>query len=421
MPTKLDLSGDEMIARVRAQNSVASRRYYRSNKAVVAERRKKMRDEMMSKARAFDAGAVAPAKPAVEAVPSKPKKVFMLQQMDHGEKEVVRKTFDQDGIMKELIRLYASGKIASKKSFENYRSSLNMIFMLLKPGEDLLTAILSPESFVQTIAESRDPRTGEQYAENTLKSRFQTIVYVIDNIIDPPQQQRQLIPESIKNVWKREFGVKKIVSDKVVVAERNANQKLVPWPEMLELVAEHYGEHSKAFLMTSMYQQVPVRDDFQLKIAEAVEQTRDNKTNFIVSPEDPSSNCTVVINHYKTASRYGFGHTYKLSEYVSSLARDYMNKRGLDEGDFLFGKSSQSHFIGSLNDKIKLPPEYPRIGITTFRRMSASQADLETPEQMYDHAQRLLHAVNTQQSKYKGNTKSLKQASITAFVAKANK
>ena len=122
-----------------------------------------------------------------------------------------------------------------------------------------------------------------------------------------------------------------------------------------------------------------------------------NKTNFLVVPEQ--GKCTIVLNAYKTQGKYGYNHHYPLSDFASALTRRYMNRKNRTYGDYIFGDTEQSHFVGDKIGKLlesEMPEGVKKITINTLRRMSASEAELDTPEKMYAFSKKMLHGVHTQ-------------------------
>lgn len=406
MPAKLNLSAEEMVERKREQSRVASKKRYDNNKKAIAETRKISRDVIKAKARAFDQGRVSEVT-ALEkdAESTTPKKIYQNQQGVKNDKEIVRKSFDLDGIFDEIERLYSAGKIKKEDTKKNYRSNVNQMSELHNCNKDFLKCLNDPDTLIKELYNSKNPHNDKKYAVNTLKMRFETILFVIDKIIDPTGQKRQFISDEAKEKYDYEYNILKIKS-KQVQTVRNETELLMNWSDFLELVKTNFGESSKQFLMTLFYHTTPVRDDFQLQIVKTIEESRgdkrdetnpNNKKNFIIVPVQ--GNCTIIINAYKTDSKYSYNHGYGLSDYASKLTREYMKKKKLDYGKYLFGNSLQSHFVSDMGQRLEseMPKGVKNVLIGTMRRMSASEADLDTPEKMFAFSRKMLHNVHTQQ------------------------
>ena len=109
----------------------------------------------------------------------------------------------------------------------------------------------------------------------------------------------------------------------------------MPFNEYKQLVLEHYGNDSKEFIIASLYDQVPCRDNLgTLKIVGNMKDTTLNdKMNCIVIPRVPTVG-TVVLNVYKTSTKYETL-KYKLNSELTNMLRDYISKNTFAD-DILF-------------------------------------------------------------------------------------
>ena len=207
----------------------------------------------------------------------------------------------------------------------------------------------------------------------------------------------------------------KIIS-KQQAEKKQDEEEFMSYDDYMPIVEQQFGLDSKPYLIASMYNCIPVRDDFQLKIVATLAETKSQKTNFVVVPEDEDKPCVVVINSYKTQTKYGVNNRYTLDgngEDTSNLIRTYITNEELDYDEYLFGDELLSKYVSNYN-RILFDDEIieHRITIKTLRSMWISRGlDLDsTPEQMVALARKCLHSVNVQQAVYKRKIKKGKAA-----------
>ena len=71
----------------------------------------------------------------------------------------------------------------------------------------------------------------------------------------------------------------------------------------LEKIKSTFGPLSKEYVLTSLYKEVTLRDDFVLLIVPSIQSIDDNDLSYIVTPK--TRELTLIINEYKTSKRYG--------------------------------------------------------------------------------------------------------------------
>jgi hypothetical protein len=99
----------------------------------------------------------------------------------------------------------------------------------------------------------------------------------------------------------------------------------------------------------------------------------------------------VVVTHYKTSSKYGIVDAL-LSPELSSLIKEYIEKKKLKEGDYLFGKKELSNYVSSKN---KIIGETGSGAINLFRKMKLTdeyESKNLTKDERVELADKLKHS-----------------------------
>ena len=114
----------------------------------------------------------------------------------------------------------------------------------------------------ETISKKKNGKKadGEPYSINTQKSLFQTMLFLITRL-------NLKITDNVKKQYLHVFEVYKVKSfdqnaDKV---ENQTNEAVIPFSEYLTKVEQTFGKNSKMYVLSRLYQDVTVRDDFVLK------------------------------------------------------------------------------------------------------------------------------------------------------------
>jgi len=123
----------------------------------------------------------------------------------------------------------------------------------------------------------------------------------------------------------------------------------MPFTEYRDKIEKHFGTDSEEFLMVSLYKEMPVRDDFQLKIVKTIAEASGNDLQYLIIPTKEKERVTVVINTYKTSQKYG-QIKETLSIKLSKQIRAFIESKERTYRDFLFGKrKSNTDFISKMN------------------------------------------------------------------------
>ena len=147
--------------------------------------------------------------------------------------------------------------------------------------------------------------------------------------------------------------------------ERIQKDEVLNFDEYLNKVKEHFGEISKEFLISSLYHLSGFRDDLILKIVD--KQPKETDENFLIMPPKATANCSILLNNYKTADKYG-QQKISIDRVLSKIIREYINNKGLIYNNYLFGNKKLSSFIKKFNDKMGL-----KVSINNLRQMRVSE------------------------------------------------
>jgi hypothetical protein len=112
-------------------------------------------------------------------------------------------------------------------------------------------------------------------------------------------------------------------------------------------ILDKFGKTSKEFLIAKLYDEVPCRDNLNLKIVPA--EGDDKTTNYLVMPK--GGKLTVLLHDYKTAKKYLTNRT-ELSAELSALITAYIKTHKLKTNQFLFGAGSLSSTVSAMNTAI---------------------------------------------------------------------
>jgi hypothetical protein len=183
------------------------------------------------------------------------------------------------------------------------------------------------------------------------------VLYIIDNLKLP-------IEEVIKGYYVNQFEIMKLnCIDENMVTQDTI---IISFTDYLKKIKERFGEESKEYLISLLYNEATLRDDFTLKIVSSIKDTKNNDENFIiVSPKE--ENLTLIINHYKTREQYGVI-KIRLSIGLSRMIRKYIQVENLSINDYLFGNKNLSTFVQKMNKEIDVNG-----GINLYRKMKISE------------------------------------------------
>lgn len=221
-----------------------------------------------------------------------------------------------------------------------------------------------------------DKLNNSKYSINTKKSLFQLILFLIT----------KLNLRVNKKLYLLEFEKYKVGSFDEN-AEKIKSEELPSFKQYLENVEKTFGKNSKMDILTKLYNELPIRDNFILKIVPRLKDVT-KEHNYIVVPK--IGQLTIIINHYKTIKKYGII-KQKLSIELSKLIKSYIKTNKLI--DYLFGNKPLTQFVSNSNKKMGY-----KSGINLLRHIKASEVQNSSPEDKITLAGNMRHAINTQRN-----------------------
>lgn len=233
---------------------------------------------------------------------------------------------------------------------------------------------------------------GKKYSKRSILAYFNCILFLLDKYPN--------IKISVKNkkLYKDQSSVMSLIADeegdekKQKLAEAGG---LPSYDEYLKRVIETYGMDKQEYLIAELYKEIKARDDLILKVVKSKAEVIDDD-NYLIITEKP--NADVVINSFKTISKYG-EFEVKLSPELTSLIRQYIKNNKIKYNEYLFKTKSLSVTVGRMNKKLGV------IGYgatNVFRKMLETDLDNSgaSPEQRLQLANELKHSMATAKKSY---------------------
>lgn len=257
------------------------------------------------------------------------------------------KTLSYDEIVKYLDELELNVNTANK-----YKQDIKR-FVKITDCDDVIKCLKRSDLIISDI-ENGKMQNGNHYSNNTNKGLYQTILFIID----------RFNLNINKRPYKLKFEESKMQSiednDKKVYEE-----PVMKFSQFIQKVKNEFGDHSKMYAIVKLYDEVPMRDNLQLKIVDKVKDANDDITNYIIMY--PSKQSKVIINRHKTDKMYG-SIKVNVSQTTTKLIKDYIKNNNIQVGDYLFGSEKLSSYITSYNKKLGIEK-----GFNTFRHMKISE------------------------------------------------
>lgn len=257
------------------------------------------------------------------------------------------KTLSYDEIVKYLDELELNPNTATK-----YKQDVKRFINITK-CEDVIKCIKRSDVIITDI-ENGKMKNGNNYSNNTKKGLYQTILFIIDRFNLKINKQPYKLKFEEAKMQSIEDNDKKVYENPVM-----------KFSEFIPKVKETFGEKSKMYAIVKLYDEVPMRDDFQLKVVEKVKDTKDNNFNYILMYSGKPSK--VVIHNYKTKNMYGTI-SVNLSKDTTQLLREYAKSNKVNIGDYLFGSEKLSSYVTPNNNKLGIEK-----GFSTYRHMKISE------------------------------------------------
>ena len=346
------MDAESKLQRIQNQNKIRQQNYYKKHKDEINKKRRSIYNLGKSKLNQEE---------DIEKIP---------------EKEIYKTDFSKSKSLsyEEIINALKTLELKDG-SRDKYTQDIKRL-MILTECDDFISCLKDYKKIIEIINNSKKSN-GQPYGVNTRKALFQMILFLIDKL-------KLNISIKIKQQYIQQFEIYKISSNDYST-EKQETLPIYTFNEYLEKVKDEYGVLSKNYVLSKLYSEITLRDDFILKIVPSIEETNENE-NFIIVPI--KNKLSLIINKYKTSEKYG-EIKVKLSTSLSNLIRDYMAKEKLSYNDYLFGSKNLSTFVSKMNKKIGI-----NAGINEYRHMAATDLlnTQPTPEQRQKKAQQMRHS-----------------------------
>lgn len=165
---------------------------------------------------------------------------------------------------------------------------------------------------------------------------------------------------------------------------KQATETVIKFKDYIKKVKDAYGDASKMFIIANLYDEITVRDDFQLQIVDKAPKKPTH--NYLILNKQ---NCRVLITKYKTANKYG-NVSVLCSKKLSELLKKYIYENNLQIGDYLLGDGELSDYINYNNKNIGVNG-----AVSMFRQMKITELSNDpkiTNEDMIELAGKMKHS-----------------------------
>ena len=364
---------EQLLAKIRDQNKKRQQEYYKRHKDAVNEKRRLLYKAGREALKGIVVHEPKPletiAEPPIEEEPKIVEMELPLKKKQSNKKEVI--TYEE--AVAKLSQLRSENVIKTDGTLKKYEGDLKRLINITN-CDDISVCLKKHKQIIKEVNDSK-MKNGQPYSNNTIKSIYQSILFIIDTLnikVD-------------KKPYEQEYNIR-ILQSNDDNAEKKENEEVFPFKVYLEKVKEKFGEDSKMYLIASMYDELTVRDNFQLKIVNNMKDMKDDKMNYLLVPR--TGNLKIVINTYKTESKYGvINHTF--TKQISTMIKKYMTTNDIKTGDYLFGDKPLTQFVSSNNPKIGI-----QAGINLFRQMKISDEEqtIKSPAERLALADKMRHS-----------------------------
>jgi hypothetical protein len=168
------------------------------------------------------------------------------------------------------------------------------------------------------------------------------------------------------------------------LVDKQDTEIVMKFGDYINQIKTKFGETSKIYLIALLYNELTLRDDFQLQIVDKLPKVLEH--NYIVLN---NTRLRVVITKYKTEKKYGVI-SELLSQSLSTKLKKYIHTTGLVVGDYLFGNEPLSNFILYNNKQIGVNG-----GVSLFRHMKITELSNDaniSQEDMIKLASKMKHS-----------------------------
>jgi hypothetical protein len=229
------------------------------------------------------------------------------------------------------------------------------------------------------------------YSTNTKKNFYQLILKLIT-------ENKIKVSITAYEKYKYNFDLLKIISKDSTALIQESGETVMTFDEYLPLIKNEYGEKSKEYLISKLYSFNGFRDDLNLTIITEPIEAGDDTKNYVIIPSDEEGVCLIILNEYKTKSKYGV-QNLTIPPDISLLIKNYKKNNNLNDNELLFNSKSLSSYIKKFNNKIGL-----NITINKFRQMKISEQlnQHTSPEERLELSKTMKHSPDTSKH-YKRN------------------
>lgn len=318
-----EMNETDKLEHIRALNRERQKRYYEKNKAKILEKNKE--DRIMLKECKKEKEIIVEPKP--EPKPEQQNEQQKTTITNEKTTILVKKNKKEKLDLLTILKKIEELPMDSEKTRKTYINSIKSFFHLTKC--DNFANCLKNFDFVKNAIETGKKKQGDgeqEYSLNSKKGIFQTIVFLIDNL-------NIKIPNGTKQKYKDFFEAYKLRSKKHTDEKKEFS--VSRYSNVLRKIKEKFPNDSKQVLFMEMYNEIPCRDNFILKIVSSREAV-ENDDNFLVVPE--KGKISIIIQEYKTKNKYDIIDK-KFSLNVSKMIRNYISKENIETGNYLFGNS----------------------------------------------------------------------------------
>lgn len=243
-----------------------------------------------------------------------------------------RKVGSHKGISMEHVRFYYQKLVddgtMAQNSAKTYADQLERVLKELKgcePQDDIVKCLKKSDQFLTLV--------NEKYTNaNTKKAYLQAVLYAIDHY---PSLKEKVSRKAYHQAW-----VDSKKNAETYNIDRQVNQEVPKFSEIIKKVYETYPEQSDARLMISLYNEITMRDDFG-KVMVVNDNSKATTPNFV----NIKTGFIHMNDYHKTKEKYG-PVKIKLSKKLIDLI-----KSTRDVGEMLFSRANMSQYIGQVLKK----------------------------------------------------------------------
>lgn len=292
-----------------------------------------------------------------------------------------------ENVMKALDKIAlieVKGRVRSLATMSTHRSNVKRYFQITGCSE-LNTCLLDSKKILSMIDKALIPKTNEPYSTNTKKGYIHSLLLVLEhtNLLTKEQLKPYRQYASAVTAQSETEKIERLKSDESAV---------ILFSEYLKRVLTEFGKNSKENVYMNMFSEAPCRDDYQLKIVESIDETKDESTNFLVLPKGRKALASVVLNHYKTSKNKDDPVVTLLTKQTSALVASYLKDQKLTYGGWVFGNKMHTKFVVATSLKIGIKNG----GISYLRSSVVSERSPNmSPIERADLAQKMGHSSAT--------------------------